>query len=61
MNQSNFIIPVLIDFRRAFETVDRNSLLNKMKKMGIGGFAVLSDFGMIMKRCDSFDFVTPIS
>lgn len=34
---NNYVLVVFLDFKRAFETVDRNLLISKMKKMGLGG------------------------
>lgn len=35
IDKGNFVLAVFLDFKRAFETVDRTILLNKLKCMGI--------------------------
>ena len=35
LDNDEYVVAVFLDFRRAFETVDRNMLLNKLEKLGI--------------------------
>ena len=44
VDTNNFVVAVFLDFKRAFETIDRSLLLKKLEKFGIGG-TVLSWFG----------------
>lgn len=37
MDNGKYIVAVFIDLKRAFETIDRSILLNKLEKIGIGG------------------------
>ena len=37
IDEGNFIVAVFIDFKRAFETIDREILINKLKYYGING------------------------
>jgi len=37
LDKGNFVLSVFLDFRRAFETVNRTLLLQKLESVGIGG------------------------
>lgn len=37
---SNVIVSIMIDLKRAFETIDRDELISKLKKYGVGGHVI---------------------
>jgi CRISPR/Cas system-associated endonuclease Cas3-HD len=37
MDKNKYVIAVFLDFKRAFETIDRQILLNKLEKIGVKG------------------------
>lgn len=40
LDQDHFIVPVFLDFKRAFETINRDILIRKLQKIGITGHAL---------------------